>query len=70
MSTHGTIKLHGCLSGLTDPDLIENEGVRIEVNVPEFLWAEDIEEAMDFFDVVIKNAQAGKRKLRKLRKKK
>lgn len=65
MSTHGTIKLHGCVPGLADPDIVEGQGICIEVNVPEFLWADDIEEAIAFFDAVIENAKAGKRKLRK-----
>lgn len=68
MSTHGTIKHCGRLPGLADPDLIEGEGICIEINVPEFLWADDIDEAMDFLNSVIKYAQAGKRKLRKIGK--
>jgi hypothetical protein len=70
MSTHGTIKRCGSLPGLAHPDLVEGEGVVIEINVPEFLWADDLEEAIDFLDKVIKRAQAGKRKLRKLGKRK
>jgi hypothetical protein len=70
MSTHGTIKYCGNLPGLADPDLIEGEGIQFEINVPEFLWADDTQEAMEFLDRVIKRAQAGKRKLRKLGKRK
>jgi hypothetical protein len=68
MSSHGTIEAHGFLYGLADPDVIEDEGVRIEINVPEFLWADDEAEAIAFLDKVISNAQAGKRKLRAAKK--
>lgn len=69
MSTHGTIKSCGSLSGLSDPDIIEGEGVRIEVNVPEFLWADDVSEAVEFLESVIRHAKSGIAKLVKHTKK-
>lgn len=68
MSTHGDIKRFGSITGLAYPEY-EEGGICIEINMPEFLWADDVEEALDFLNKVIKHAQAGKRKLRKLGKK-
>lgn len=68
MSTHGNIKQCGNLDGLRVPE-IEEDGVCIEINVPEFLWADDEAEAIAFLDKVIKNAQIGKRRLRSGRRK-
>ena len=64
MSSHQTIESSNSLFGLSDPDIIEGEGIRIEINVAEFLWADDIEEACTFYDKVIEYAKRGKKKLR------
>lgn len=62
VSSHQNIKDSNSLIGLADPDTLE-DGVRIEINVAEFLWADDADEAIAFYDKVIEHARRGKKKL-------
>jgi len=65
MSSHQTISSSNSLCGLAYPDIIEGEGIRIEINVAEFLWADDVRETIAFYDKVIEYAKRGKKKLKK-----
>jgi hypothetical protein len=61
MSTHGDIKV--CGHPNFSPDVIEGEGIRFEINMPDFLWADDKKEALAFLDRIIQSAQEAKRTL-------
>jgi hypothetical protein len=74
LSTHEVIDKY-TMQGLADPDYIAGQGVRIEVNVSEFVWtnASDVKEAkkeaIEFLDQLIQYAIKGKRKLRERKRK-
>ena len=62
MSSHSDIGSSNGLSGLADPESFD-EGIRIEINVADFLWANSADEARNFYDKVIEHARCGKEKL-------